>query len=197
MPSLLRTFIAIELPAAIQHAIHEASLPLHQRLDPSSVRWVPPQNMHLTLKFLGEISPASLDLLTQMLKAEASQYAPFEIEIGGLGSFPNSKRARVIWIGIRAPAALEMLQHNVEAAAVRLGYPTEERRFSPHLTIGRVNQHVTIAGQQKIRTALESTQIGTLGTIKVTAVCLFRSDLHPSGAVYTPLFHAPLQGNSS
>lgn len=193
--SLLRTFIAIEFPPAIQNAIYEACKPLRQLLEPSSVRWVPPQNIHLTLKFLGEISPTNLEMLTQMLKTEANQHTPFEMEIGGLGSFPNPRRARVIWVGIRAPASLETLQRNVEAATVRLGYPAEERRFSPHLTIGRVNQHVTIAGQQKIRSALESIQIGAIGNVKVTAIHLFRSDLQPSGSVYTLLFQAPLRNH--
>ncbi len=191
--SLLRTFIAIELPAVIQNTIQNATASLRQSLDHSLVRWVPPQNMHLTLKFLGDVSPASLDLLTQMLQAEASQHAPFGLEVRGLGSFPNPKRARVIWVGIQAPAALEALQRSIEAAAARLGYPVEERGFSPHLTIGRVSQHATSTGQQQIRTALENTHLGALGSTRVESIHLFRSDLHPSGSVYTSLFNAPLQ----
>jgi 2'-5' RNA ligase len=195
--TLLRAFVAIELPSTIQDAVQKASAPLRQALGAGLVRWVPPQNMHLTLKFLGDVSPANLDLLAQILKVEASQHKPFEMEIGGLGSFPSPKRARVIWVGIQPPAALEALQRNVEAAAARMGYPPEERAFSPHLTIGRVNQHINSADQQKIRTALENCQVGILGHAQVQSVHLFRSDLRPSGAVYTPLFCAPLQGSNS
>lgn len=194
MMGLLRSFIAIELPAALQEAIYRACLPLRQALGSSLVRWVPPQNLHLTLKFLGDVSSANLDLLKQMLRAETERQPPFVLEIGALGSFPNPKRARVIWVGIQAPAALTTLQRNIETAAARLGYLSEERRFSPHLTVGRVSQHVTIADQQKIRTLLESTQIGVIGQAQVMSVCLFRSDLQPTGAVYTPLFEAPLRG---
>lgn len=193
--SLLRSFIAIELPAALQEAIYRACLPLRQALGSSLVRWVPPQNLHLTLKFLGDVSSANLDLLKQMLRAETERQPPFELEVGMLGSFPNLKRARVIWVGIQAPAALTTLQRNIETAAARLGYLSEERRFSPHLTVGRVSQHATLADQQKIRTLLESAQIGVIGQAQVTSVCLFRSDLQPTGAVYTPLFEAPLRGN--
>ncbi len=192
--SVLRSFIAIELPAALQNAIDQACLPLRQALDSTFIRWVPPQNLHLTLKFLGDISPANLDLLQQMLKTEAEQHSPFVVEIGGLGSFPNPKRARVIWVGIQAPSALMTLQRSIEMAAARLGYPPEERGFSPHLTVGRVGQHAGPADQQKIRALLEKTTIGKIGQARVTSVCLFRSDLKPTGAVYTPLFEAPLKG---
>ncbi|MGQ9833313.1 MAG: RNA 2',3'-cyclic phosphodiesterase [Candidatus Villigracilaceae bacterium] len=192
---MLRSFIAIELPATLQEAIYQACLPLRQALGSSLVRWVPPQNLHLTLKFLGDVSSANLDLLKQMLRAETERQPPFELEVGTLGSFPNPKRARVIWVGIQAPATLTTLQRNIETAAARLGYLSEERHFSPHLTVGRVSQHATIADQQKIRTLLESTQIGVIGRAQVTSVCLFRSDLQPTGAVYTPLFEAPLRGN--
>ena len=120
-----------------------------------------------------------------MLSVEVSQHPAFEIEFGGLGAFPNPKRPRVIWIGIQAPAGLEALQHGIEAAAATLGYPGEKRPFSPHLTIGRVKQNAGSAGMQKIRTALEETKVGSLGTAQVTAVHLFKSDLKPTGAVYT------------
>ena len=192
--SVLRSFIAIELPTALQNAVYQACLPLRQALDSRLIRWVPPQNLHLTLKFLGDVSPANLDLLKQMLKTEAERHVPFALEIGGLGSFPNPKRARVIWVGIQAPSGLMTLQHNIEKAAARLGYSSEERSFSPHLTVGRVGQHAGPADQQKIRTLLESAQIGAIGQTQVTSVCLFSSDLKPTGAVYTLLFEAPLGG---
>ena len=190
--SLLRAFIAVEIPPEIHKAIDSRTASLRAALDSSLVRWVSTSNIHLTLKFLGDVSPANVEMLSQMLSVEVSKHESFAIEFGGLGAFPNPRRPRVIWIGIQAPAALEALQHGIEAAAATLGYPNEERPFSPHLTIGRVRQHASPAGLQKVRNALEETQVGSLGTTQVSAVHLFKSDLKPSGAVYTKLFSAPL-----
>jgi len=149
--------------------------------------------MHLTLKFLGDISPASVDLLTQMLRAEADSVHCFDMHVSGFGSFPSPKRPRVIYIGIQAPAGLEALQRGIESASRRLGYESEERAFSPHLTIGRVRQDVSASDGQEIRQALEHFHIDSLGTARVDSVHLFKSDLKPSGSVYTKLFSAPFQ----
>lgn len=190
--TLLRTFIAVEIPLSIRQAIHNQTESLRAALG-SIVRWVPLENMHLTLKFLGDVSPANVKFISQMLTAEAQACARFSMQIGGLGSFPTPRRARVIWIGIQAPAALESLQRGIESAAARLGYETEARPFSPHLTIGRVRQQVSAGDQQQVRAALERTSVGALGSAEVTAVHLFKSDLKPSGAEYACLFSAPLK----
>ena len=191
--SLLRAFIAVEIPPEIHQAIENKTAPLRSALNASLVRWVPSTNIHLTLKFLGDISPTNVELLSQMLSVEAGQHQEFDIKFGGLGAFPNPKRPRVVWIGIQAPAELEALQHGIEAAAAKLGYLVEKRPFSPHLTIGRVKQNINASGMQKIRTTLEETKVGSLGTAQISAVHLFKSDLQPTGAVYTKLFSAPLK----
>jgi len=190
--SLLRAFIAVEIPPGIHQAIENQTALIRAALDASLVRWVPSENIHLTLKFLGDVSPANVELLEQMLSVEVSHHRTFEMKFGGLGAFPNPKRPRVIWIGIQAPAGLEALQHGIEAATATLGYPDEQRPFSPHLTIGRVKQNINTAGMQQIRTVLEKAEVGSLGISRVSAVHLFKSDLKPTGAVYTRLFSAPL-----
>ena len=190
--SLLRAFIAVEIPPEIHQAIEKKTAPLRAALNTSLVRWVPSANIHLTLKFLGDTSPTNVEMLTQMLSVEMNQHQSFALEFGGLGVFPQPKRPRVIWIGIQAPAGLEALQHSIEAAATKMGYPVEKRPFSPHLTIGRVKQNVNSTGIQKIRATLEETQVGSLGNTQVTAVHLFKSNLKPTGAVYTRLFSVPL-----
>ena len=190
--SLLRAFIAIETPLRIREAVYTAITPLQRGLG-SAVRWVPMENMHLTLKFLGDISPANVEMLSQMLHAEADLFHCFDLHFNGLGSFPNLKRPRVIYIGIQAPAMLEALQRGIESASRRLGYESEERGFSPHLTVGRVKQTVTAIEQQAIRRALEKTRIDLLGTARVDSVHLYKSDLKPTGSVYTRLYSAPLQ----
>jgi RNA 2',3'-cyclic 3'-phosphodiesterase len=194
--TLLRAFIALEIPASIQDAIQQQTAALRKSADSSVVRWVPAENLHLTLKFLGDGSTSNLQFITQMLNHEVSQHSIFQMEISGLGAFPNSRRPRVIWVGIRAPEVLSALARSLEAASARLGYPPEERPFSAHLTIGRVKQTVSSTDLQRVRAALESTQVGTLGKTEVNAVHLIKSDLKPTGSVYTRLFSAPLSSTN-
>ena len=190
---MLRSFIAIEIPTDVQDAMDRSTAALKKALARPLVRWVAAHNVHLTLKFLGDVSPANLELLAQALKFEAGQHASFSLSIGGLGVFPNLRRPRIVWIGIEAPAALQALQRGIEAAAARLGYEPENRPFSPHLTIGRVNQNASAAEVQQIRAALEQTRVGALGAVTVEAVQIFKSDLQPGGAVYTNLYTLPMK----
>ena len=190
--SLLRAFIAVEIPLELREAIHEAIAPMQKEMG-RSVRWVPRENMHLTLKFLGDVSPANVEMLSQMLRAEADLFPCFDLRLHGLGAFPNQKRPRVLYIGIQAPATLEALQRGVESASRRLGYESEERSFSPHLTIARVKQPIPPTEQHTIRRVLEETRIDSLGTARVDSVHLYKSDLKPAGSVYTRLFSTGLR----
>jgi RNA 2',3'-cyclic 3'-phosphodiesterase len=185
---MLRSFIAIEVPVEIQNAIAHSVAALKNALPKPLVHWVAPQNVHLTLKFLGDVSPSNLKQLAETLKVEAASHDMFSISAGGLGAFPSPRRARVIWVGLDAPPALGTLQNGVESAAAQLGYAQEQRSFSPHLTIGRVGQTVTASDLQQIRTALEATKVGILGTFRAEAVHIFKSELKPGGSVYTRLY---------
>jgi len=190
---LLRAFLASELPPDLQDTIHTATADLRSTLRGDLIRWVPAHNVHLTLKFLGDVSPSSLDLIKQMMQTEAAQYPAFDVQVEGLGCYPNPRRPRVLWVGLRAPGELASLQRAIDAAAARLGYESEERDFSPHLTIGRVRQNASSTDLHDIRTALDEIHIGWLGTARVEAVHLFKSELRPEGSVYTRLFSAPLR----
>jgi 2'-5' RNA ligase len=190
--SLIRSFIAVEIPLEIQKNIYKETTNFRRELD-GLVRWVAPDNLHLTLKFLGDVSPASVEFLIQMLRNEADKVDCFTMHLAGLGSFPSLKRPRVIYIGIHAPAGLEALHRGIESASRRLGYESEERPFSPHLTLGRVKQNIMAIEQQKIRRCIEGTQVDVLGTARVDSVHLYKSDLKPSGSVYTRLYSAPLK----
>jgi RNA 2',3'-cyclic 3'-phosphodiesterase len=190
---MLRSFLAIEIPTEVQTAIADSIVPLLKALPKPLIRWVPSHNVHLTLKFLGDVSPANLEELVEALKKEVAACESFAMDVGGLGAFPTPHRARVLWIGLDAPPALAVLLRSVEKVSTRLGYPSEDRPFSPHLTIGRVGQNVSGADLQRIRTALEETQIGTIGTVRADAIQIFKSDLNPAGAVYTRLYQLPLK----
>jgi len=178
----------------MQDAIQEATAGARARLGSELVRWVPSRNVHLTLKFLGNTPLSGLDLVQNALKAEVPRYAPFEVMVKGFGAYPNKERPRVLWVGLHGPRALEALQHELDAATARLGYDPEKRGFSPHLTIGRVRPNVPAAAMQRIREEMEKTQIGDLGTLRVEAVHLLKSDLQPTGSIYTGLFTARLEG---
>ena len=190
--SRLRAFIAVEIPLEIRQDIQHATSNL-RRDTASLIRWVAVENMHLTLKFLGDIPSANVEVLTQMIHAQADSFNCFDIHLTGIGSFPSPKWPRVIYIGIQAPAALEAFQRQLESATRRLGYNAEKRAFAPHLTIGRVRQNISVDDQQRIRSALEESTIDSLGTARVNSVHLYKSDLKPTGPLYTRLYSAQLR----
>src|SRR5690349_17209442 len=115
---LLRAFIAVELPLELRQTACTATSKLRTEIG-ELVRWVPLENMHLTLKFLGDVAPSTMDMLSQMLRAETELFNCFDLRLNGLGSFPSSKRPRVIYIGIQAPPALESLQRGIESTSRR------------------------------------------------------------------------------
>lgn len=190
--SVIRAFIAIELPSEILHCLEEVSTQLKQRLEDVPLRWAPVPNIHLTLKFLGDVSPSNIDVLTDILQTLASSYQMIEISVGGLGAYPRRHRPRVIWIGVEAPPELMAAQRSIESETARLGYARERRIYAPHLTLGRVSRHATSRDVRKIAEVLESYKVGFLGVVRVRSINLYRSVLKPSGAVYTCLFTARL-----
>ena len=191
--SVFRAFIAVDLPAEIHRCLDQISAGYQEMLGDSPVRWVPAENIHLTLKFLGDVSVASTEMLTKILETMASNHHTFEISIGGAGAFPNARRPRVLWVGVEAPPDLMSMQRSIDQETARMGYASEERPFSPHLTIGRVSRNAPPRDIRAIGQALESKKVGFLGAARVKQVHLFRSDLKPGGAVYTKVFSASLQ----
>lgn len=192
--SLLRAFIASDIPPEIKQAISSQTASLRKESG-RAVRWVTPENIHLTLKFLGEVSASNLELLAQALRAECAQIAPFTVSVEGLGCFPNLRRPRVVWLGLTAPPELNHLQRQAESAAARLGYPPEDKPFSPHLTIGRAREQASPAELQTLRALLEHTTLRCLGAFTIEEIHLYKSDLKPAGPVYTRLATARLEGN--
>lgn len=191
--SVIRAFIAIDLSTEIQQALEQVSNQLTGQLKGVPVRWVPVKNIHLTLKFLGDVSLANLEVLEGILLAEATRCAPFAVGIGKLGAFPSTRRPRVIWVGVETQAELGQLQRALDEATTRLGYTPEERSFSPHLTLGRVSRNASNVEVGRIGQIIDKLEVGHLGTMQVQAVYLYRSDLQPTGAVYTRLYSANLK----
>jgi 2'-5' RNA ligase len=191
--TVLRAFIAIEIPTEIKQQMIAQTADLRQKLG-RSVRWVTAENTHLTLKFLGDIPPIAIDSLTRMLKEKAEQTPPFEIAVVGLGAFPNLHHPRVIWVGLNAPATLTELQKTLDAATTHPEHSPDKLAFSPHLTIGRVRQPLSDAEKHSLPEALQNTQIGWLGNFTVQSISLFQSELKSAGPIYTCLSTVQLGG---
>jgi 2'-5' RNA ligase len=189
----VRTFVALPLPAELRTAIDAAVAPWRRIHAP--VRWVPAANMHLTLKFLGEIPRTRIPRIAEALRSATRSCTRFTLRFGPLGAFPGWRRPRVIWLGVEeCPAALETLQAAVEQALVNLGFPPERRAFTPHLTLGRVKAP---RGLEKLLSALQSARALTLPAIAVDAVRLYKSELRRTGAVYSVLEAFPLAGQDA
>jgi 2'-5' RNA ligase len=191
--AVIRAFIAIDLSPEIHQRLDEVLNDYKGQLNNIPIRWVPVANIHLTLKFLGDVSLVNLNILTDMMQSEVVYHHQFEITIGGSGAFPNNRQPRVIWVGVEAPQALVAVQAGIESATARLGYAREERAFSPHLTVGRVSRNVSSQDVKVITLCLEKIRVGFLGATCVEKIHLYRSDLRQNGAVYTQIFSAALQ----
>ncbi|MBN1147516.1 MAG: RNA 2',3'-cyclic phosphodiesterase [Anaerolineales bacterium] len=195
--SVIRAFIAINLSPEIYQSLSQVIGQLKERLPGAPIRWVLVTNIHLTVKFLGDVSVSNLELLTKLLRSEASHHPGFEFSVGELGAYPSIRRPRVIWVGVEAPPELQALQRGIEAETMRLGYAREDREFSPHLTLGRISRGASSNEVRQISEVLCNCKVGYLGAARARAVNLYRSDLKPSGAFYSELFSAPLGGCDS
>lgn len=188
---MLRAFIAIEIPSEIKAGIDQKTSKLRQDTG-RFIRWVTPDNIHLTLKFLQALPESRLKEICQALKTECEKKTAFDIEVTGLGCFPNVRQPRITWMGLASPITLTQLQGDLEKMTRQMGFPTEERPFSAHLTIGRVREQITMDELHRLQTALAELKIVHIGKFTASSVTLFKSELRPAGPLYTPLYHAPM-----
>ncbi|MBN1283867.1 MAG: RNA 2',3'-cyclic phosphodiesterase [Anaerolineae bacterium] len=196
MSQMLRLFIAVELPSSVLAALARLQDELAGAVPRDVMRWSRPTGMHLTLKFLGDV-PSERRGAVEAGMAQARAQPPFTLSARGIGCFPNFKSLRVVWVGLAGQMdALHALRDTVEAAIAPLGYPTEERPFNPHLTLGRVQQSAPKRAVAELGQYLAAAagKVGELGRIDVTGISLMHSDLRPDGAIYTRLSHVDLEG---
>lgn len=196
-PARFRGFIALELSPALREQLAAAIARLNHTTPPRSVNWDRPEKIHLTLKFLGNIPADDVARISEALTAAARAVAPFSFTVTGLGCFPNLKQPRVVWAGVAAgdaPHVIE-LQKSVEAELARLGYPREDRPFSPHVTMGRVRRAVRPAEAAKVGQAVRAEAAAQFGNQAVHQIVLVKSDLQRGGSIYTRLFAANLQSS--
>lgn len=190
---ILRTFIAIELDEPLRVAIARVQNKLRRQTPDGSVKWVAPDGIHLTLKFLGDTPAGRVPEIEVALRAACAGSAPFVFSVEGRGCFPNCRRPRVIWVAVRDTGQrLAQLQTAVEAHVAPLGWPTEARGFSPHLTLGRVSKNADPMQEAAVGQVVEKSVVEQVGSQRVIAVNLIASELRPTGAVYTTLLSVPL-----
>lgn len=183
----IRSFIAIELPAEVRHALAK----LQQKLkagDGGQVKWVEAENMHLTLQFLGNVDALTMNKIMSAIGQGAIGTHPFQIEVGGLGMFPDAQRVRVIWVGLNGDIEkLAGLQKSIGANLEPLGFIPEKRPFTPHLTLGRVRDYCRPVERAAIGQAVAKTAFTARYEITVNSINLMKSQLTRQGPIYTRL----------
>lgn len=179
----MRCFVACELPESVRTAIGSVVKGLAD--GGRGVRWVAPGNLHLTLKFLGELDESRVPEFSALMRETAGRHAGFDLEFSGMGTFPERGAPRVVWIGTAGDVEpLGKLVNDIEEIAERVGVAREKRPFAAHVTIGRVRD------EQRCRALggwLKKNPGGSFGRARMESLTLFRSDLTPTGSVYTPV----------
>jgi RNA 2',3'-cyclic 3'-phosphodiesterase len=175
----IRAFIAIHLPEEVQEVLGAVAEELKPRVPGRAITWVKPERMHLTLRFLGDTPPSQIEALSAALDVVAAQHRPFALQLGQLGAFPTERRPRVIWVGLAGETgAAAALQKALDGVLVPLGWRPDSKKFSPHLTLGRVKR-------EDERINLPWGQAVVPATFTVSEIHLMESQLRPQGPLYT------------
>jgi 2'-5' RNA ligase len=184
---LVRSFVAIELPLELRAELSA----LEERLKAgrhSFVKWVDPESIHLTLKFLGNVPADDIPQVVEAITRAAKSTPPFSLQMGNTGAFPNWQRPQVLWVGIAGDTGrLAALHRELEGALSPLGYPPESRPFSAHLTLGRLRDRATPEDKRRLGQWAQSVRFESRLTFEVDGVRLMKSQLTPAGPVYSQL----------
>lgn len=182
MPKV-RAFIACDIPESLLDKISSIQDKL-KGLD-ADVSWTKVSGIHITMKFLGDIEEDSIEKVAAVIEGASEGQNPFEVRVKGSGAFPNLRNPRVAWLGVEDEAkGLRQLQQPLDDGLKALGFEPEEREFKPHLTLGRVKGQ---KGKERLAAAVSELKALDLGSFKVDRVMLYKSELKPTGAIYTKL----------
>lgn len=191
MSSTLRTFIAVEIDEGLRKAAGRVAEELQAA--GAEIRWVAPANMHVTLKFLGDVAEERVASICDAVAEAVAGLAPFDLELRGVGAFPNAGRPRTLWIGTGAGRSqLVALNGRVEAALAPLGFAPEDRPFQAHLTLGRVRRPTRALAN--LAPLLKQRADLSLGQSRIHEVVVFSSQLQRDGPIYTALRRLGLAG---
>ncbi len=183
----LRCFVAVELPEKLKNEIVARTEGL--RKSGTDARWIKAENLHLTLKFLGDTPEDVLTAVKESLEKAVKDHVKFKLRLSGAGVFPDRKRPRVVWVGLEDSDRLVALQSAVEEALAELGFETEKRPFSPHLTIGRLKSP---RRRDFLLRELDAISGEEFGKVEVAEISIMKSVLKSSGAEYSRLFAIPV-----
>ncbi len=187
LPKKIRAFIAVEIPEEVQSELIEIAAMFKPHINRAS--WVKHGNLHLTLKFLGDIESDRIEEISSALKEVAAGFVPFSIRFSDVGVFPDPRRPRVLWVGL-GEGEKEMIRmaNAIEEAMERLGFKRERRPFTPHLTLARIK------GPSNLTGPLGDFQMPNVSPVRVAGFSLIRSQLDPKGAIYTRIREFNLRG---
>ena len=189
----VRSFIAIELPDKLKLALTQLEAQLKSGQQPS-VKWVDPYSIHLTLKFLGNIGIDRVGVITKAMEEAVRGMTPFHLEVKGLGVFPNLRRVQVAWVGVGGEVAhLSQLQQRVESSLAPLGFATESRPFTPHLTIARLRDRASPDERQSFGRLIAGTRFDAVYDLNVDCVNLMKSQLTREGAIHSRISSVKLE----
>ncbi|MDQ3697082.1 MAG: RNA 2',3'-cyclic phosphodiesterase [Gemmatimonadota bacterium] len=186
----MRLFLAINLPAPARDAIRDATEPL--RAAAAGLSWTRTHNLHLTIKFLGQVPEGKVQPLVGSVSGIANRHRPFALSFSGLGAFPNLRAPRIVWMGVAPEPKLELLHHDLEVVCAGLGYPVEGRAFRPHLTLGRAKGGLDREAARHLAAVVRPLRYEA--TVEIRTVDLMRSDPAIGGSRYTVLHSASLGG---
>lgn len=189
MAEKVRVFIAVSMPDDVKRQLAEIEKKLS--LSGADVKWVAESNFHITLKFLGDVDSSRLEEISSAVESAVLDIEPFEVALSGVGAFPNIRRPSVIWVGISAGGdELKKLAEKIEAALEPMGFAREARPFSAHITVGRTRTPRNIG---QLRESIDCLKDIQAGAFRVDEAAVMKSELRPSGSMYTKLASCGLQ----
>jgi len=183
----IRSFIAIELPAELKLELVQLEAQLKSGKQ-FGVKWVDPDGIHLTMKFLGNIAVDRVEGITRAMEEAVRGISPFQLKVKELGVFPNFKRVQVAWVGLTGEVdKLAQLQKRIESNLTPLGFAPESRPFAPHLTLARLRAQTSLDDRQRFGQLIANTTFEAAHTIEVDAINLIKSQLTREGAIYSQI----------
>ena len=189
-PGAIRSFLAIEPPETVRQSMAAVQNRLKYCIS-GAVSWVRPEGIHLTLKFFGNIAETDIDRISAAVAPIAARFAPLDLQVRRVGLFPDSRRPRVVWLGLEGDVGtLKALQEEVDRGLERYGFSREDRPFRAHLTLARIKSPRGLAGLDRV---MKKSDVYEAGRFRADGLTLFRSDLTPQGAIYSKLADYPFR----
>jgi 2'-5' RNA ligase len=188
----MRTFIAVDFPPEIISKVAKIIEYFKTQTPEKAMKWVPVENLHLTVKFLGDVPEARLEQVENIISGSLKGIPPFKVEVGGLGIHPNKHKPRVIWLNIACEQTLMDIHQNLNHALADAGIEPDNRVYSPHLTIARIRDQTVKETRQGIGRTLAEFKVDKLGEVTINEVILYKSELTRAAPVYSPILRQPL-----